>query len=222
MKVAETLAMREGAISVPAASRIMASMHLLGVIIGAGLGLGGCTRIGTALTALPAGQVTVAPGVMFSMPPPAALQRSVEAQQLITARYRDETFVFETRISVTPSQMLVVGTDMLGRRAMTIEWTGNAMKVEVAPWVPPELRARNVIADIMLLYWPENAVRAGLTPAVAMQVPHPEQRVIAVDGHEMIRMDRVGGPARGWSGRWTFDNLGWGYKLDIQSVEAAP
>jgi hypothetical protein len=123
---------------------------------------------------------------------------------------------------VTPARLLVVGTDMLGRRAMTIEWTGDDLTADAAPWVPGELRARNVIADIMLLHWPERAVRAGLAADIALRDVAPGHRVIAVGGRDMIRIDRQDGAAGSWSGRWTYRNLGWGYELDIQSVEAAP
>jgi hypothetical protein len=187
--------------------------------IAAGLGLAGC-----AVTAPvpPAGQVTVAPGIVFTLPPPAALQRSVEAEQLVTAHYHNETFVFETRISVTPVRLLVAGTDMLGRRAMTIAWNGTDLKVETAPGVPPELRARNVIADIMLLHGPLQAVRAGLASGVSVRDAGADSRVIAVDGQDMIRIDRTAGASGGWSGRWRYRNIGWGYELDIQSTEVAP
>ena len=192
------------------------------VVIAAGLGLAGCAVVGPAAPDLPKGQVVVAPGIAFSLPLPATLGRSVEASQLVTAHYRQDTYVFETSISVTPARLLVVGTDMLGRRAMTIEWTGTDLKTEAAPWVPPELRARNVIADIMLLHWPESAVRAGLAQGATIRETDPAHRVIAVDGHDMIRIDRTAGTPGSWSGRWTYRNTGWGYDLDIQSSVAAP
>jgi hypothetical protein len=219
MKIAGDIA---NSLSARVSSRPMTSMHLLGVMVGAGLGLAGCAPLRTAPPGLPPAQVTVAPGIAFALPPPAALGRAVEAQQLITARYRNETFVFETRISVTPARLLVVGTDMLGRRAMTIEWTGADLTADAAPWVPAELRARNVVADIMLLHWPERAVRAGLASDVAVRDVAPGHSVIGVGGQDMIRIDRQDGAPGSWSGRWTYRNRGWGYELDIQSVEAAP
>jgi hypothetical protein len=207
-------------------------MHLLGVIVGASVALAGCAAVALAPPAptnaqmpnaqVPSGLVMVAPGVSFVLPPPATLGRSVEAQQLVTAHYRNETFAFEASISVTSARLLLVGTDMLGRRAMTIEWTGNDLKVEAAPWVPAELRARNIIADIMLARWPQDAVRAGLVPAGALREGDPGHRLIAVDGRDMIRIDREDGAAGSWSGRWAYRNLAWGYDLDIQSVEATP
>ena len=218
--------------SAPGSFRTTTAMHLLGVIVGASLGLARCAPVGmpppgppnaqVPNAQVPNAQVIVAPGIIFALPPPATLGRSVEVQQLVTARYRNDTFAFEASISVTPARLLLVGTDMLGRRAMTIEWSGNELKVEAAPWVPAELRARNVIADIMLARWPENAVRAGLaTPATVRQVD-PGHRVIAVDGRDMIRIDREDGAPGSWSGRFLFRNLAWDYELDIQSAEASP
>ena len=236
-----------GSVCVPASSRATISLPWLGVIVGAGLVLAGCARVGagpagspnapvptaqmpsapvsTALALgapMPDTQVTVAPGVVFALPPPATLGRSVEAQQLITARYRNDTFSFEASISATPARLLVVGTDSLGRRAMTIEWTGNDLKVKSAPWVPVELRALNIVADIMLLHWPQAAVRAGLAPDDAVREVGPGHRVIAVNGRDMISIDREDGASGSWSGRWHYRNLGWGYDLDIQSAEATP
>ncbi len=234
-------------VAVPRSFRATTAMQLLGGILGAGLGLAGCAPVGTAPPGqtnaqipnlqipnaqapngqmpsgqVPDAQVMVAPGVTFALPSPATLGRSVEAQQLVTARYRNDTFAFEASISVTPARLLLVGTDMLGRRAMTIEWTGNDLTFEAAPWLPAELRARNIIADIMLAHWPQNAVRAGLAPAHALQQADPGHRAIVVDGRDMIRIDREDGAAGSWSGRWLYRNLGWGYQLDIQSAEAAP
>jgi hypothetical protein len=163
----------------------------------------------------------VAPGIVFSLPPPAALGRSVDAVQMVTAHYRDQTMVFETRISVDSARLLVVGTDMVGRRAMTIEWTGDDLKVDVAPFVPPELRARNVLADIMLVHWPESAVRIALAQGATLRDTGPGHRRIDAEGRDMISIDREEGESGSWSGRWTYRNIAWGYELDIQSRQAA-
>ena len=200
---------------------VVAGLGLVGLGL-AGLGLAGCSPAGHAPSGSLEGRVTVAPRIVFSLPPPAALDRAVEASQLVTAHYRNETFVFETHISVTPARLLAVGTDMLGRRAMTIEWTGSDLKVEAAPWVPPTLRARNVVADIMLVHWPESAVRAGLGPGATLRASGSTRRVIAIDGHDTIRIDRAIGSSERWSGRWSYRNLGLGYDLDIQSSEPGP
>jgi hypothetical protein len=209
-------------------SAVFASPHttlpsrLLGAMMAAGLGLAGCTLVRPVPPEAPIGQVVVAPGLTFALPRPAALGRPVEAAQLVTARYKHTTFVFETRISVTHARVLVAGTDMLGRRAMTIEWTGDDLKVEAAPWVPAELRAGNVIADIMLLHWPASAVRAALSSGGSLREPSTGHREIAANGTGMISIDRTAGAPGSWTGRWTYSNLAWGYGLEIQSTESAP
>jgi hypothetical protein len=214
------------AIRAPAARGRTTSSGVVGAMMAVGLGLAGCTVAGPGppgpVESPVESQVIVAPGVAFTLLPPGSLGQSVEATQLITARYQNQTFVFETRVSVTPARLLVAGTDMLGRRAMTIEWTGAKLSVETAPWVPAALRAQNIIADIMLLHWPESAVRSGLAPGDTIRDTGPDHRVIAAGGHDMIRIDRTAGASGSWTGRWTYRNEGWGYDLDIQSSEAGP
>jgi hypothetical protein len=205
-----------------ASSRTTAPTLCLIATMAAGLGLAGCTVDRPVPPEKTDGQVIVAPGIGFSLLPPAALGRSVEATQLVTAHYQHAAFVFETRISVTPARLLLAGTDMLGRRAMTVEWTGQDLKVDAAPWVPPELRARNVLADIMLMHWPGDAVRAGMAPGVSMREPSMGHRVIAVDGLDLIHADHNAGAPGSWNGRWTYQNSGFGYDLDIQSAETSP
>src|ERR1700692_1132346 len=72
-KVLEVVGFRDTA--APAA-RTATSMRRLGAVVAAGLGLAGCTLIGTVQPVQPESQVTVAPGIVFSLPPPAALERS--------------------------------------------------------------------------------------------------------------------------------------------------
>src|SRR5581483_3257834 len=146
----------------PASTMMMTTRRRLGAIIGVGVGLAGCDRAPTAPAELPPGQVAVGPGTIFALPAPATLQRDVEAQQLVTARYGKDTFAFEALVSVSPARLLAVVTDTLGRQAMSAAWDGRAMRVDKAPWAPPELKADNVIADIMLVHWPTDAIRAGL------------------------------------------------------------
>lgn len=192
------------------------------MLIGLGLGVAGCAGPAVAPPAAPPGQVTIAPDTILSLPSPASLHRTTEAQQLVVAHYSGRTFVFQTSLSVTPSRVLVVGTDTMGRRALTITWNGHAMQVQAAPWVPAGLRPSNVIADIILLHWPVAVLRAHLAPPATMRVPRPNERVIMHGGQEMIRMRQDAGTPGSWSGRWTYRNIGWGYGLEIQSAAVTP
>ena len=165
--------------------------------------------------------VGIAPGVTLTLPPTPALGRTVEAAQLVTAHYGNRTVVFEGRIGVTPERFLLVGTDTMGRRAMTVTWTAKGVTAEAAPWLPVTVRPGNMLADIVMIYWPEAAVRRALSGASLASAPGT-RTLRNTDGTEIISID-YGTTAEGaWSGRLRLHNLAWGYDLDIQSEETPP
>ncbi|SEH50012.1 DUF3261 domain-containing protein [Magnetospirillum fulvum] len=159
------------------------------------------------------GRVTIAPGITLALPSPAALGRSVDAVQIVTARHRGDSFVFEGRLSVEPERLLLVGTDSLGRRAMTVTWSQGQISVERAAWLPDSLRPENILADIVLLYWPEAAVRSGLSGADLTE--QTGNRAIG----SAILVSWQGDP---WNGTAHLRNLVWEYELDVRSVLVGP
>ena len=163
------------------------------------------------------GNVPVAPGIALQLPGPEALGRSTEATQLVLARHGGQKFAFEIRISVDPRRVLVVGTDTLGREAMRIVWDGSRLDVERAPWLPASLRPENVLADIMLVYWPSAALRQAMATAGAgATVTSSERgRSVIVKGNEMISIAYTGDP---WSGEARLANRAWRYDLVIRSA----
>ena len=169
----------------------------------------------------PLRSVAIAPGVAVILPPTPGLGRTVEATQLVTARYRDRTFVFEGHIAVTPERLLLVGLDAMGRRSLTVTWTADGVAIDAAPWLPDTLRPGNMLADIVMIYWPEATVRAALTGASLEIRADGGRTVRSSDGTEVVRID-YGRSARAWSGRLHLQNLTWGYDLDIRSEETTP
>jgi hypothetical protein len=130
--------------------------------------------------------------------------------------------VFEGRISVDPERVMLVLMDSIGRRALSVEWNGREMKVDAAPWVPAQIRAANIMADVMLLYWPEAAVRAALTSSGGTVLTPPSRRVVTIDGREIMSAEFRSTPQRSWAEWVRYRNLGWGYELEIQSQELTP
>lgn len=164
----------------------------------------------------------LAPGRELVLPRPGDLGRKVEAVQLITGRHGEQTFVFEGHLSVTPEKMLLVGLDTLGRRAMTVTWTDAGVEVETAPWLPPSLRPGSMLADLVVLYWPEAAVRRALAAGGGELVQEPHARTVRLDGKELLHAEyswNTGGP---WTGTLRYANRAWGYEIEVQSQEAAP
>ncbi len=183
----------------------------------AALVLGACTAAPPGIGQAP---VPVAPDLSVTLPRPEELGRSVEVSQLVTARYRGETIAFEGHLSATPDRVLLVGIDGLGRRAITITWTDAAVTAETAPWLPSSLRPENMLADLVLLYWPEAVVRRAIAPSAATLEANSRTRSVSVAGKEITHADYSG--ADPWSGHVTYRNLAWDYSLDVQSREDTP
>jgi len=156
--------------------------------------------------------VLVAPGVLLELPSPAAFGRRADLVQLVTARHGTEVFVFEGRLSVTPDRLVLAGTDLLGRRAMTIDWDGARMDVERAPWLPETLPPENVLADIVLLFWPEEAVRRGLDGGEL--AVSPTSRSIRRGSEEVIAITYDGDP---WTGTARLANRPRNYTIEVRS-----
>lgn len=167
--------------------------------------------------------VRIAPGLALSLPAPDALGRRVEASQMLTARYGDQSFLFEGHLSATPERFLMVGLDPMGRELLRITWTPAGVDYEAAPWVPSIMRPESILLDIVLLYWPDDVVRRMVTAAGGSVDITPRRRSFRTGGKEVMRADyqpdEDGNP---WSGRLHYSNLAWGYSLDIQTVETRP
>ncbi len=167
--------------------------------------------------------VQIAPDLTLTMPDPADLGRSVEVTQLVTAHYDRQNFTFEGHINATPERFLLVGLDLMGRKIITIDWTKDKITYEKASWVPPQLRPENILADMVLLYWPAASVRHALAASFGKLVTDSNSRTIMINNKKVWHADYQpafkGDP---WSGRLHYRNLAWNYEFDVQSVETNP
>lgn len=170
-----------------------------------------------------ADKVQVAPTLTLIMPQPGDLGRSFEVSQLVTAHYGDQTYVFEGHLSARPDRFLMIGLDTTGRRALTITWTDFGITYEAAPWVPAKLRPENILADMVLLYFPDAVIGKALAASGGTVTTSVSRRVIGVDGKATITADyQPTVPGDPWSGHQHYRNLAWGYELDIQTAEPGP
>lgn len=163
--------------------------------------------------------VAVAPDILLVMPSPGDLGRLVDVMQLITARRGSDVYVFEGRLSATADSLLLVGMDGMGQRILTIRWTEGRMEVERASWLPESVRPENVLADIILVYWPEDSLRRALAPSGASLESSAGSRVIRQHGNDIIDVHYEGQP---WSGVARLRNLAWKYEIEVRSVSVTP
>jgi len=160
----------------------------------------------------------IGPGQRLNPPRLADLGRRIVATQLITLRGYGQTFVLEVNLGVTPERVTLVGLDAMGRRAITITWTDQNVSAETAPWVPEVLRPGSMLADIILIYWPETAVRRAL-PVGGEVLQEARGRTIRVNGKDVLHVDYGWEAGARWNGTLRYANFAWGYDIDVQSSE---
>ena len=167
----------------------------------------------------PSTNVRMAPGVVLVLPEPAELGRDVEAAQLVQARYGTQGFAFEAQISVTSERLLLACVDQFGRIALSLRWEQRRLDAQRTPSLPDAIRSENILADIMLMFWPEPSIRRGLAASGATFASGPGWRVVRNGAEDVIRAEA---PETPWNGAFRYRNLAWGYTLDVQSVEVMP
>lgn len=164
-------------------------------------------------------RVEIAPGMVIALPSPGALGRSIEAVQLVTVQFDDRSLSFEGRIAIDPDRLLLVGTDLAGRRLMRIEWRAGQWHVEKSPEIPDQLSPARILADIALIYWPSPTLAATLAPDARL-AETPGRRTLLHRNRPVIEIEiPIDNP---WSGPSRLTNLGWQYVIDVQSRELTP
>lgn len=172
-------------------------------------------------THIPATQViTLASGTEMHLPPMASLNRTVDATQNITATYGDKTISFQARLSAAPDHILLVCTDGMGRRAITIRWDADGIFYQKASWVPDTLRPQNMLADVVMIYWPDAALKTALPEAEITTTAN--HRSITRNGETFVDITYAPEANDIWQGNTHYHNARWNYNLSIESALLMP
>jgi hypothetical protein len=132
----------------------------------------------------------------------------------------DQTADVQAVLELSAEHLVLVLAQPLGPRLATIDWSAAGVAIERAPGLPvaAALRPEDVLADVMLAFWPEVAVRSSLRADLALVV-EPDRRLVMKDGALLIEVRRE--DADPWNGTVRLDNHALGYQLTIVS-RAAP
>ncbi|KMJ44485.1 hypothetical protein AB204_13830 [Xenorhabdus khoisanae] len=96
------------------------------------------------------------PGVRVSLPGP-SIAPAINEQQLLTATVKDKQQSLIVLLSANEQHLSLAGLSSLGIRLFKLDYDKNGIHTEqsiVLPELPP---ANQVLADIMLSYWPVSA-----------------------------------------------------------------
>ena len=114
---------------------------------------------------------------------------------------------------------MFVAQDMLGQRLMTVTWTDSGVVEERSPNLPALVSPAGMLADLVAICGPEEAVRRALEQTGSRLVTDPGGRVILRDGKETLRATLGWQPGTRWTGRLMYRNVRAGYSVEVQSVE---
>ncbi|MBP7063119.1 DUF3261 domain-containing protein [Ferrovibrio sp.] len=168
---------------------------------------------------LPPTAPLLAPGLLLALPQPGEIGRDLRAYQLVTLRYGDTSFVFESHIQIVDNRFILLIVDTLGRRALQLDWTGMDVIAQPAAWLPDILRPGSMLADIVALHWPEASLRRALAASGAALIDLPGQRQVILAGRVIAEARYDFAPAQRWTGTAQYANQAWGYSLRIESKE---
>lgn len=112
--------------------------------------------------------------------PPAALGRTLDAQQRIVVEYRDgggeqrrELLALLQADADSTRLAAVAGGQVLAR----LRWDGRALDVTRAPWAPRELDPERILSDLQLSLWAVPAIAAALPPGWRIE-SMPQRRAL--------------------------------------------
>ena len=165
-------------------------------------------------------EALLAPKARFVVPPPAAMGETVNVAQTIVARFHDTSYAFDAQLQISPDELDLVALDGLGRRALTVTWKDGKIQSTAAPWLPPFVRPADILADIMIVYGPEQVVSSFATSAGAALTATADQRMIALGSRKVVVVKY--GAGEDWSRSAKLHNFAFDYDIAIQSATISP
>jgi hypothetical protein len=167
-------------------------------------------------------EVFISPDLRFELPPWAKPERSLEAAQVLTGRFGDKSFSFQARLSLNEQRLKVVGIDPLGRRVIDILWDSHGVTATRAAWAPEGLRARNVLADIVIAYWPGEIVESALIGEEPLVSDVVGRRELSSKSGDAVVVSYTTDRLQAWNQLVKLSNVAFDYELTIRSSEIKP
>nr|WP_244182444.1 DUF3261 domain-containing protein [Xenorhabdus beddingii] len=157
------------------------------------------------------------PGVRVSLPEP-KMTPAINEQQLLTATVKGKQQSLIVLLSANEHHLSLAGLSSLGIRLFKLDYDNNGIRTEqsiVLPELPP---ANQVLADIMLSYWPVSVWQARLPAGWTLQDSGDRRQLHDKDGKLIteIQYDTRNDKRRPIHVRQFI----FGYSIAIQHLEA--
>jgi len=146
--------------------------------------------------------------------PPSSLPTPLALQQQLHFRFgrheRDLDALLEA-----DAQQVRLAVQAMGQTGVRLQWDGQQLTQQRAPWLPPQVRGERVLDDLQFALWPTAAIAAAV-PAGWQVADDGRLRTLTRDGHTWLQLERMD------DGSVQLDNRAEGYSLRIESVDMNP
>ena len=129
--------------------------------------------------------------VRGARPPAATFGEYREIERDLEIRLGERIHYAYARLSLTPDSTRITITDEGGRLMVEMQYGQGRLNVKRTPYLPPEVSADDLIADLQLALWPLERLRAGLTPGWTLAADD-EGRILRFNGATESRVDYQG------------------------------
>ncbi|QNP49324.1 DUF3261 domain-containing protein [Diaphorobacter aerolatus] len=135
----------------------------------------------------PGAQPTASPWLALA---PSALGCAAAAQQRLTVQPPGQQGrELDALLEVDASTMRLAILN-LGQMVGTLEWDGQQINPQLSRWWPAVLKPEQVLGDVQLAFWPQQAIVRALPAGWSLQVSGGE-RVLRYDGVERVKVRQL-------------------------------
>lgn len=138
----------------------------------------------------------------------------LNAFQQLTIEFKEKALFLQAFIALEPGRAKITLLDMSGRRALDINWQLNNIQIYRADWLPDTARAEDVLARLVLAYWPLEIARAGLPAGTKLRV-HGDRRLIENTSGQVLSITSDG--ENPWAAKTVIDQPDAAFRLTISS-----
>lgn len=118
--------------------------------------------------------------------PPFGEYRQLDRE--LEIRIDERIHIAHARLALTPDSTHITITDPRGRLMVEMQFGQGRLSVKRTPYLPPEISADALIADLQLALWPLERLRAGLAPGWTLAADQ-EGRILRFNGITESRVD---------------------------------
>lgn len=159
----------------------------------------------------------IAEDVALVLPSPPGYPETRTMTQVVRARYGAQGAVFESVLSLSPDEVTIIITVLGGPRVATLTWNEDGVREDRTLLAPAGVPVENILADLFLVVWPDEAVAEALPEGVVLVRGENGVRLLQKDGETIVEVTAdAADPSRA-----VVRNLAFGYEVAIttQTVE---